>query len=249
MTQNEVPIIELKNINKHFGDLHVLKDISLKVNKGEVVVIIGPSGSGKSTLCRTINRLETIDSGQILLEGVPIPEEGRQLAELRSKIGMVFQAFNLFSHMTIIDNMTLAPVDVLKMPRREAREEAMKLLERVGVADQAKKVPAQLSGGQQQRAAIARALAMHPKVMLFDEPTSALDPEMIGEVLNVMTELASDGMTMLIVTHEMNFARHVADRVIFMDSGSIVEQADPEAFFSNPQTERAKIFLESITRN
>ena len=249
MTQNEVPIIELKNINKHFGDLHVLKDISLKVNKGEVVVIIGPSGSGKSTLCRTINRLETIDSGEILLEGVPIPEEGRQLAELRSKIGMVFQAFNLFSHMTIIDNMTLAPVDVLKKPRSEAREEAMQLLERVGVADQAKKVPAQLSGGQQQRAAIARALAMHPKVMLFDEPTSALDPEMIGEVLNVMTELASDGMTMLIVTHEMNFARRVADRVIFMDSGSIVEEADPETFFSNPQTERAKNFLESITRN
>ena len=246
MNENETPVIELRNVNKHFGQLHVLKDISLRVNKGEVVVIIGPSGSGKSTLCRTINRLETIDSGDILIDGVKIPEEGRELAELRSRIGMVFQSFNLFAHMSIIDNMTLAPVDVLKKNRKAAREEAMQLLERVGVADQAGKVPAQLSGGQQQRAAIARALAMHPEAMLFDEPTSALDPEMIGEVLNVMTELASDGMTMLIVTHEMNFARRVADRVIFMDGGSIVEESDPETFFSSPKTERAKSFLESI---
>ena len=246
MTSQETPIIELRNVNKHFGALHVLKDISLQVKKGEVVVIIGPSGSGKSTLCRTINRLETIDSGEILIDGVQIPEEGRELAVLRSQIGMVFQSFNLFAHMTVMDNMTLAPVDVLKIKRKEAREEAMRLLERVGVADQAHKVPAQLSGGQQQRAAIARALAMHPKAMLFDEPTSALDPEMIGEVLNVMTELAADGMTMLIVTHEMNFARRVADRVIFMDGGVIVEEADPETFFSSPKTERAKLFLNSI---
>lgn len=246
MTSQETPIIELRNVNKHFGALHVLKDISLQVKKGEVVVIIGPSGSGKSTLCRTINRLEAIDSGEILIDGVQIPEEGRELAVLRSQIGMVFQSFNLFAHMTVMDNMTLAPVDVLKMKRKEAREEAMRLLERVGVADQAHKVPAQLSGGQQQRAAIARALAMHPKAMLFDEPTSALDPEMIGEVLNVMTELAADGMTMLIVTHEMNFARRVADRVIFMDGGVIVEAADPETFFSSPKTERAKLFLNSI---
>ncbi len=246
MTSHETPIIELRNVNKHFGALHVLKNISLQVKKGEVVVIIGPSGSGKSTLCRTINRLEAIDSGEILIDGIQIPEEGRELAVLRSQIGMVFQSFNLFAHMTVMDNMTLAPVDVLKMKRKEAREEAMRLLERVGVADQAHKVPAQLSGGQQQRAAIARALAMHPKAMLFDEPTSALDPEMIGEVLNVMTELAADGMTMLIVTHEMNFARRVADRVIFMDGGVIVEEADPETFFSSPKTERAKLFLNSI---
>ncbi len=246
MTQTENPVIELRNVNKHFGSLHVLKDISLKVQKGEVVVIIGPSGSGKSTLCRTINRLETIDSGEILIDGDPIPEEGKHLAELRSQIGMVFQSFNLFAHMTILDNMTLAPVDVLKRNRKEAREEAMKLLERVGVADQAHKVPAQLSGGQQQRTAIARALMMHPKAMLFDEPTSALDPEMIGEVLNVMTELAREGMTMLIVTHEMNFARRVANRVIFMDGGMIVEESDPDSFFSDPKTERARAFLNSI---
>ena len=246
MTSEQTPIIELRNVNKHFGELHVLRDISLLVKKGEVVVIIGPSGSGKSTLCRTINRLETIDSGEILFDGVQIPEEGRELAVLRSQIGMVFQSFNLFAHMTVLDNMTLAPVDVLKMKRKGAREEAMRLLERVGVADQAQKVPAQLSGGQQQRAAIARALAMHPKAMLFDEPTSALDPEMIGEVLNVMTELAADGMTMLIVTHEMNFARRVADRIIFMDGGVIVEEADPETFFTSPKTERAQLFLNSI---
>jgi glutamate transport system ATP-binding protein len=245
-TRRVVPVIELKNVNKHFGDLHVLKDINLSVQKGEVVVVIGPSGSGKSTLCRTINRLETIDSGEILIEGVPLPQEGRALAELRSQIGMVFQSFNLFAHMTVLDNMILAPVGVLKKSRKAAREEAMELLKRVGVADQAHKVPAQLSGGQQQRAAIARALAMHPKAMLFDEPTSALDPEMIGEVLNVMTELAGEGMTMVIVTHEMNFARRVSNRVIFMDGGSIVEENTPDAFFSCPTTQRAIDFLQSI---
>ena len=248
MIQKDTPIIELKNVNKFFGNLHVLKDISLQVHKGEVVVIIGPSGSGKSTLCRTINRLETINSGEILIEGVHIPEEGKELAALRSQIGMVFQSFNLFAHMSILDNMTLAPVDVLKMKRKDARAEAMRLLERVGVADQANKVPSQLSGGQQQRAAIARALAMHPKAMLFDEPTSALDPEMIGEVLNVMTELAAEGMTMLIVTHEMNFARRVANRVIFMDGGCIVEESEPDTFFSDPQTDRAKLFLSSLNK-
>ena len=247
MTENDQPVIELKHVHKHFDDLHVLNDISLTVKKGEVVVIIGPSGSGKSTLCRAINRLETIDSGEILFEGEPLPQEGRKLAEMRTKIGMVFQSFNLFAHRTILDNLTIAPCDVLKTSKKEARQEAMRLLERVGVADQANKVPAQLSGGQQQRAAIARALAMHPKAMLFDEPTSALDPEMIGEVLNVMAELAKDGMTMLIVTHEMNFARKVADRVVFMDGGCIVEENTPEAFFNHPQSQRAKDFLSSLT--
>ena len=247
MTENDRPIIELKHVHKHFGNLHVLNDISLTVKKGEVVVIIGPSGSGKSTLCRAINRLEPIDSGEILFEGEPLPQEGRKLAEMRAKIGMVFQSFNLFAHRTILDNLTIAPCDVLKTSKKEARQEAMRLLERVGVADQANKVPAQLSGGQQQRAAIARALAMRPKAMLFDEPTSALDPEMIGEVLNVMAELAQEGMTMLIVTHEMNFARKVADRVVFMDGGCIVEENAPEAFFDHPQSQRAKDFLSSLT--
>ena len=247
MTENDRPIIELKHVHKHFGNLHVLNDISLTVKKGEVVVIIGPSGSGKSTLCRAINRLETIDSGEILFEGEPLPQEGRKLAEMRAKIGMVFQSFNLFAHRTILDNLTIAPCDVLKTSKKEARQEAMRLLQRVGVADQANKVPAQLSGGQQQRAAIARALAMHPKAMLFDEPTSALDPEMIGEVLNVMAELAKDGMTMLIVTHEMNFARKVADRVVFMDGGCIVEENTPEAFFDHPKSQRAQDFLSSLT--
>ena len=249
MTQihsQDVPVVELRHVDKHYGALHVLKDISLRVGKGEVVVIIGPSGSGKSTLCRTVNRLETVDSGEILIEGVPLPQEGRQLAALRSRIGMVFQSFNLFSHMTVLDNMILAPMGVLKLNRKAAKEEAMALLERVGVADQAHKLPAQLSGGQQQRAAIARALAMHPRAMLFDEPTSALDPEMIGEVLNVMTELAAEGMTMLVVTHEMNFARRVASRVIFMDGGSIIEENTPEAFFTQPRSQRALDFLQSI---
>ena len=243
---SSVPMIELRHVEKYYGDLHVLQNISLSVRKGEVVVIIGPSGSGKSTLCRSINRLETIDSGEILLEGAPIPREGKKLAELRAQIGMVFQSFNLFAHMSVLDNITLAPVDVLRKGRKEAREEALQLLERVGVRDQADKVPAQLSGGQQQRAAIARSLAMHPKVMLFDEPTSALDPEMIQEVLNVIAELAKEGMTMLIVTHEMNFARRVADRVIFMDGGQIVEENTPDRFFSNPESQRARDFLHSL---
>ena len=242
----ETPIIELRNANKHFGKLRVLKDVSLRVGRGEVVVIIGPSGSGKSTLCRTVNRLETIDSGEILIDGARMPQEGRELAALRAQIGMVFQSFNLFAHMTVMNNMTLAPVDVLKKTRKEAREEAMRLLARVSVADQASKLPAQLSGGQQQRAAIARALAMHPKAILFDEPTSALDPEMIGEVLGVMTELAKEGMTMLVVTHEMSFARRVADRVIFMDGGAIIEEGEPEAFFAQPKTERARAFLQTV---
>ena len=246
MTMEGVPVIELKNVHKSFGDLQVLKDVSLRVSKGEVVVIIGPSGSGKSTLCRTINRLETIDSGEILIEGEPVPQEGKKLAELRSRIGMVFQSFNLFAHMTVLDNITLAPVDVLKKPRKEAREEAMRLLERVGVADQARKVPAQLSGGQQQRAAIARALAMHPAAILFDEPTSALDPEMVGEVLDVMKELARSGMTMVCVTHEMGFAREVADRVLFMDEGVIVEEGTPEEIFSHPKEKRTQDFLNKV---
>ena len=249
MTQTDSPIIELRHVDKHYGPLHVLRDISLRVHQGEVVVIVGPSGSGKSTLCRTINRLETIDSGEILIDGVALPEEGKKLAAVRSQVGMVFQSFNLFAHMSILDNMTLAPVDVLKRDKKEARAEAMRLLERVGVADQAHKVPAQLSGGQQQRAAIARALAMRPKAMLFDEPTSALDPEMIGEVLQVISELAADGMTMLIVTHEMGFARNVADRIIFMDDGRIVEESDPEAFFTHPQSERAQNFLSAVQRH
>ncbi|MCD7802238.1 MAG: amino acid ABC transporter ATP-binding protein [Clostridiales bacterium] len=242
------PVIELKNVNKYFGEHHVLKDINLSIQSGEVVVIIGPSGSGKSTLCRTINRLETIDSGEILIDGEPLPQEGRRLAQFRAQIGMVFQSFNLFAHKTILENVTIAPVDVLHQSKKEAQQEAMRLLERVGVADQASKVPAQLSGGQQQRVAIARALAMHPKAILFDEPTSALDPEMIGEVLSVMTELANEGMTMVIVTHEMNFARRVADRVIFMDQGKILEESSPEVFFAHPSTQRATDFLESLEK-
>ena len=245
-TQEQIPVIELKHVEKHFGELHVLKDINLAVKKGEVVVIIGPSGSGKSTLCRTINRLETIDSGEILIDGVAIPEEGKDLARLRAQIGMVFQSFNLFAHKNILDNVTLGPTDVLRTPKKEAREEAMKLLKRVGVDSQAAKMPAQLSGGQKQRVAIARSLAMHPKAILFDEPTSALDPEMIGEVLDVMTELARDGMTMVVVTHEMNFARRVADRIIFMDGGNIIEENTPEEFFAHPSTQRAQDFLNSI---
>ena len=239
-------IIELKNVDKYFGSLHVLDNINLSVKKGEVVVIIGPSGSGKSTLCRTINRLETIDSGEIYIDGELMPQEGKELAQVRSEVGMVFQSFNLFAHMSILDNVTLAPRNVRKTPKKQAEAEAMELLKRVGVDSQAKKVPAQLSGGQQQRVAIARALAMHPKAMLFDEPTSALDPEMINEVLDAMTELARDGMTMVIVTHEMNFARRVADRIIFMDQGQILEENTPEEFFENPKTQRARDFLSSI---
>lgn len=239
-------MIELKNVDKYFGNLHVLDNINLTVEKGEVVVIIGPSGSGKSTLCRTVNRLETIDGGEIIIDGESMPKEGKDLARIRSEVGMVFQSFNLFAHMTILDNVTLAPRDVNKTPRQQAEKEAMELLKRVGVDSQAGKVPAQLSGGQQQRVAIARALAMHPKAMLFDEPTSALDPEMIGEVLDAMTELAKEGMTMLIVTHEMNFARRVADRLIFMDQGKILEENTPDAFFDSPKTQRARDFLSSI---
>ena len=239
-------LIELKNVNKYFDGVQVLKDINLSIKKGEVTVIIGPSGSGKSTLCRAINRLEAVDSGQIWIEGVLLPEEGHELAELRSKIGMVFQSFNLFDHLSVLKNVTLAPMDVKKVSKAEAEAKAMELLKRVGVDDQADKFPAQLSGGQRQRVAIARALAMEPDAILFDEPTSALDPEMVNEVLDVMTSLASDGMTMVVVTHEMNFARRVANRVIFMDSGMILEENSPDAFFDNPHNERAKIFLNSI---
>lgn len=240
------PIIELRHVDKHFGDLHVLKDVSLSVGKGEVVVVIGPSGSGKSTLCRAINRLETIDSGEIIIEGKPLPQEGRELAAMRAELGMVFQSFNLFAHMSILQNVTLGPVEVLGLSKAEAEQRAMGLLDRVGVASQANKVPAQLSGGQQQRVAIARSLAMHPKAMLFDEPTSALDPEMINEVLDVMVDLARQGMTMIVVTHEMNFARRVADRVVFMADGAIVEEGTPDAFFDHPQSQRARDFLDSI---
>ena len=240
------PIIELKHVDKHYGKLHVLKDINLAVEKGEVVVVIGPSGSGKSTLCRAINRLETIDSGEILIEGKPLPQEGKELAAMRAELGMVFQSFNLFAHMTVLQNVMLGPVEVLHVDKAEAERRAMDLLERVGVASQADKVPAQLSGGQQQRVAIARSLAMQPKAMLFDEPTSALDPEMINEVLDVMVELARGGMTMIVVTHEMNFARRVANRVVFMADGAIVEEGAPEEFFDRPKTERAREFLDSI---
>ena len=244
--QTAEPIIQMRHVDKHYGQLHVLQDINLEVQKGEVVVLIGPSGSGKSTLCRTINRLETIDSGEILFEGKPLPQEGKELAALRAEIGMVFQSFNLFAHKTILDNVTMGPVEVLHRNRKEAEAEAMELLARVGVEAQAHKVPAQLSGGQQQRVAIARSLAMHPKAMLFDEPTSALDPEMINEVLDVMVELAQEGMTMVVVTHEMNFARRVSNRVVFMADGQIVEQNTPDEFFDHPQSDRARDFLNSI---
>ena len=240
------PLVVMKDVNKHYGDLHVLQDINLTVDKGEVVVVIGPSGSGKSTLIRTINRLETIGSGTITIDGVTLPEEGKELAKLRSDVGMVFQSFNLFAHKTILQNVTLGPMKVRKMKKDEAEERAMELLKRVGVDHQAGKYPAQLSGGQQQRVAIARALAMNPKVMLFDEPTSALDPEMINEVLDVMVELARGGMTMVVVTHEMGFAREVADRVIYMDEGIIVEQGTPEEVFDRPQNDRTKAFLSHI---
>lgn len=240
------PIIELRHVDKHYGDLHVLKDINLTVHKGEVLVVVGPSGSGKSTMCRTVNRLETIDSGEILIEGEPLPQEGRELTRMRAELGMVFQSFNLFAHMSILQNVTLGLIEVLGMKKDEAEARAMELLARVGVAEQAAKSPAQLSGGQQQRAAIARSLAMHPKAMMFDEPTSALDPEMINEVLDVMVELARGGMTMVVVTHEMNFARRVADRVVFMADGQIVEEGTPAEFFDHPKTQRARDFLDSI---
>ncbi|MEU1790064.1 amino acid ABC transporter ATP-binding protein [Streptomyces sparsogenes] len=243
------PLIELREVNKHFGALHVLRDIDLTVGRGEVVVVIGPSGSGKSTLCRTVNRLEAIDSGTITVDGVPLPEEGRELARLRADVGMVFQSFNLFAHKTVLANVMLAQLKVRGRTKQEAERRARELLGRVGLADQADKYPAQLSGGQQQRVAIARALAMDPKAMLFDEPTSALDPEMINEVLEVMRQLARDGMTMVVVTHEMGFARYAAHRVVFMDGGRIVEDRPPDEFFSAPRTERAKDFLSKILKH
>jgi glutamate transport system ATP-binding protein len=239
-------MIRMTDVQKYFDDFQALKDINLEVPRGQVVVVLGPSGSGKSTLCRTINRLETIEQGTIEIDGVLLPEEGRDLAKLRADVGMVFQSFNLFPHLTIRDNVTLGPVKVRKMKKAEAEKRAMGLLERVGIANQAEKYPAQLSGGQQQRVAIARALAMSPKIMLFDEPTSALDPEMVNEVLDVMTTLAKEGMTMVVVTHEMGFARKAADRVLFMADGAIVEDSTPGDFFTNPRTDRAKDFLGKI---
>ncbi len=240
------PLVVLEKVNKWFGDLHVLCDIDLEIHRGEVLVVVGPSGSGKSTLCRCINRLEPIQSGRIAIDDVPLPEEGRALAKVRADVGMVFQSFNLFAHKTILENVTLGPVKVRKRSKAEARERGMKLLERVGIADKAHRYPAELSGGQQQRAAIARALAMEPKLMLFDEPTSALDPEMIKEVLDVMVELAAEGTTMVVVSHEMGFARSAARRVAFMDGGRIVEVAPPDRFFDRPETERARDFLSKI---
>ncbi|MGY0490890.1 amino acid ABC transporter ATP-binding protein [Streptomyces sp. WG-D5] len=243
------PLIELRDVNKYYGKLHVLQDIDLTVGKGEVVVVIGPSGSGKSTLCRTINRLETIESGAIRLDGQPLPEEGKALAQLRAEVGMVFQSFNLFAHKTVLQNVSLAQVKVRKRKKDEADKRSRELLERVGLAAHAEKFPAQLSGGQQQRVAIARALAMDPKALLFDEPTSALDPEMINEVLEVMQQLARDGMTMVVVTHEMGFARTAADRVVFMADGRIVEDRTPEEFFTHPESERARDFLSKILKH
>jgi glutamate transport system ATP-binding protein len=240
------PLVVVDKVNKHFGDLHVLRDVDLTVGRGEVVVVIGPSGSGKSTLCRCINRLEPVTSGRITIDGVALPEEGKALARLRADVGMVFQSFNLFAHKTIIQNVTLGPIRVRKLSKDEARERGMKLLSRVGISEKADSYPAELSGGQQQRAAIARALAMEPKLMLFDEPTSALDPEMIKEVLDVMVELAREGTTMVVVTHEMGFARSAAQRVAFMDGGRIMEVAAPDKFFSHPETDRAKDFLSKI---
>ncbi|MFH9136887.1 amino acid ABC transporter ATP-binding protein [Streptomyces sp. NPDC017524] len=243
------PLIELRDVNKHFGELHVLQDINLTVGRGEVVVVIGPSGSGKSTLCRAINRLETIESGSITIDGRPLPEEGKGLAQLRAEVGMVFQSFNLFAHKTVLDNVSLAQLKVRKRKKDDADRRSRELLERVGLAAHADKFPAQLSGGQQQRVAIARALAMDPKALLFDEPTSALDPEMINEVLEVMQQLARDGMTMVVVTHEMGFARSAANRVVFMSDGCVVEDRTPEDFFTSPSSDRAKDFLSKILKH
>jgi glutamate transport system ATP-binding protein len=236
----------MERVNKHFGQNHVLKDVDLTVERGEVVVVLGPSGSGKSTLCRTINRLETIDSGRILFDGQAIPAEGRELARYRARVGMVFQQFNLFAHKTALENVTMGPIHTLKMPRQQAEQRAKSLLQRVGISEKGHQYPAQLSGGQQQRVAIARALAMEPQLMLFDEPTSALDPEMISEVLDVMRSLAAEGTTMLVITHEMGFARSAANRVVFMDDGRIVESASPNDFFARPRSDRAKEFLSKI---
>ncbi len=243
------PLVSLKGVNKWFGDLHVLQDINVDVARGEVVVVIGPSGSGKSTLCRAINRLEPINDGEITLDGKRLPDEGKELAKLRSEVGMVFQSFNLFAHKTVLQNVTLGPIKVLKKSTSEAETKGRELLDRVGVGNQADKYPAQLSGGQQQRVAIARALAMEPKVMLFDEPTSALDPEMNKEVLDTMVDLAHQGMTMVVVSHEMGFARTAADRVLFMSDGAVVEENTPEEFFTNPQSDRAKDFLGKILKH
>jgi len=243
---SEAPLVRIHDVNKYYGQNHVLKNINLSVNKGEVIILLGPSGSGKSTLCRTINRLETTSSGTITIDGKDLPQEGRDLAKLRAEVGMVFQSFNLFAHKTILDNVTLGPRKIRKLPKAEAEAEAMKLLAKVGVESQAEKMPAQLSGGQQQRVAIARALAMKPKVMLFDEPTSALDPEMVNEVLDTMVSLARDGMTMIVVTHEMGFARKAADRIVFLADGEIVEEATPDDFFTKPKSERARDFLSKI---
>ena len=240
------PMIRMSGVQKFFDDFQALKDIDFEVTHGEVVVVLGPSGSGKSTLCRTINRLETIEEGTIEIDGTILPEEGAQLAKLRADVGMVFQQFNLFPHLTILDNVTLGPIKVRKMKKSQAEERAMQLLDRVGIGNQASKYPAQLSGGQQQRVAIARALAMNPKIMLFDEPTSALDPEMVNEGLDVIASLAKEGMTMVVVTHEMGFARRAADRILFMADGQIVEDTDPETFFDHPQSDRAKDFLGKI---
>ncbi|MFE2991562.1 amino acid ABC transporter ATP-binding protein [Streptomyces sp. NPDC059262] len=250
VTKDAIPaadeLVVLNQVNKHFGALHVLQDIDLTIARGEVVVVIGPSGSGKSTLCRTINRLETVDTGAITIDGKPLPQEGKELARLRADVGMVFQSFNLFAHKTVLENVMLGQIKVRKADKQAAEAKARTLLDRVGVGTQADKYPAQLSGGQQQRVAIARALAMDPKIMLFDEPTSALDPEMINEVLEVMQQLARDGMTMIVVTHEMGFARSAANRVVFMADGRIVEEAAPDQFFSNPRSDRAKDFLSKI---
>ncbi|MFI0986663.1 amino acid ABC transporter ATP-binding protein [Streptomyces exfoliatus] len=243
------PLIELRGVNKHYGSLHVLQSIDLTVGRGEVVVVIGPSGSGKSTLCRAINRLERVESGEILIDGQPLPEEGKALARLRAEVGMVFQSFNLFAHKTVLANVSLAQLKVRKRKKDEADRRSRELLERVGLAAHADKYPAQLSGGQQQRVAIARALAMDPKALLFDEPTSALDPEMINEVLEVMQQLAQEGMTMVVVTHEMGFARSAANRVVFMADGKIVEDRAPEDFFTAPRSERAKDFLSKILKH
>ncbi|MCX4445857.1 amino acid ABC transporter ATP-binding protein [Streptomyces sp. NPDC087866] len=243
------PLIELRDVNKHYGKLHVLQDINLTVGRGEVVVVIGPSGSGKSTLCRTINRLETTESGRITIDGQPLPEEGRGLAQLRAEVGMVFQSFNLFAHKSVLANVSLAQIKVRKRKKDEADRRSRELLDRVGLGAHADKYPAQLSGGQQQRVAIARALAMDPKALLFDEPTSALDPEMINEVLEVMRQLAREGMTMVVVTHEMGFARSAANRVVFMADGCIVEDRTPEDFFTAPESDRAKDFLSKILKH
>ncbi|MEY4090729.1 MAG: hypothetical protein RJB55_3000 [Verrucomicrobiota bacterium] len=240
------PMIELRKVNKWFGDFHVLRDIDLTVHAGQKLVVCGPSGSGKSTMIRCINRLEEHQEGDIVVDGVELTNDLRNIEQIRREVGMVFQQFNLFPHLTVLENLTLAPIWVRKVPRKEAEESAMYFLERVRIPEQAAKYPGQLSGGQQQRVAIARSLCMKPKIMLFDEPTSALDPEMIKEVLDTMVELASSGMTMLVVTHEMAFARRVADRVIFMDHGEIVEQNTPEAFFDDPRYDRTRAFLGQI---